>query len=315
MACASGSQGLDFFLLQNPQQFGLQPKGEVADLIEQDGAADGFFEKALLVLGGIGKGPLAVAEELAFQDGLGQGRAVDHHHLPGAALAEAVDGPGGHLFAGAALSQEQHRHVRAGQHLDRGENLAHFHPRTDHFVERTAARDGLLQANIFPQQTIALQGFAQQAHQFLLLEGLADKIVGSLLDGLHGLLDGAEGRHEDHRDERVPLLDFPCQGHAVHARHADVRQDHVHGLPVEDVESFRGAPGRHDTAIHFQRNGPSQTFQKILFVIHHQDTVPHAAPPGKSPSRPTAGKTMVKTLPRPGVLSTRISPSCSLTIP
>jgi hypothetical protein len=60
-AGAGGAQRFDLLFLQHPQQFGLQPHRQIADLVEQDRAADGFLEKALFILGGIGEGPLAVA--------------------------------------------------------------------------------------------------------------------------------------------------------------------------------------------------------------------------------------------------------------
>ena len=64
-------------LLQDAQELGLQLRRQLADLIEKDGAAFGHLELALLLRHGAGEGSLLVPEQLAFQQCLGEGGAVD----------------------------------------------------------------------------------------------------------------------------------------------------------------------------------------------------------------------------------------------
>jgi len=59
-----GAERLDFSLLQDPQQFGLQPDAHRADLVEKDGAAVGQRELASLRAGSVGERPSNMAEEL-----------------------------------------------------------------------------------------------------------------------------------------------------------------------------------------------------------------------------------------------------------
>ena len=64
-------------LLQEAQQLGLQRERHVADLVEEQRAAVGGLELARGLLGGAGEGARLVAEQLAFEQLLGNGRAVD----------------------------------------------------------------------------------------------------------------------------------------------------------------------------------------------------------------------------------------------
>ena len=69
----------ELLLLDHPQQLGLRVERDVADLVEEDGAAVGGLEQPLLVGHGAGEGALDVAEELALEQ-VGRHRArVDGH--------------------------------------------------------------------------------------------------------------------------------------------------------------------------------------------------------------------------------------------
>ena len=89
--------------LQNPEQLRLHGQLELADLVQEDGAAIRLF-KAALVLGlGAGEGPLLVPEEnrlhQLFRD---RAAVLDHERLVRPA-GEVVDGVGDPLLAGAGL--------------------------------------------------------------------------------------------------------------------------------------------------------------------------------------------------------------------
>ena len=50
--------------LDGPQQLGLQGRGQVTDLVQEQGAAVGQFQQAPLAGHGVGEGALLVAEHL-----------------------------------------------------------------------------------------------------------------------------------------------------------------------------------------------------------------------------------------------------------
>ena len=79
------AQALQFALLQDAQEFGLQIHRQFADFVEEERAALGLFEAADAALEGAGEGAAHMAEELAFQQGFGEGAAVDGDEGLGAA--------------------------------------------------------------------------------------------------------------------------------------------------------------------------------------------------------------------------------------
>jgi hypothetical protein len=93
--------------LQDAQDLGLHFRPHVADFVEKQGAAIGGFEQAALGRDGAGEGAARVAEKLRFEQGLGQGRAVDRHEGLGRAGRAMVDGARDQLFAGARLAHHQ----------------------------------------------------------------------------------------------------------------------------------------------------------------------------------------------------------------
>ncbi|MGC4048400.1 MAG: hypothetical protein QM757_01625 [Paludibaculum sp.] len=70
------TQGLELLFLQGPQEFGLEFERQVADLIEEKGAVVGPLKAAFVLREGSGESTAFVAEQLAFEQRAGNGRAV-----------------------------------------------------------------------------------------------------------------------------------------------------------------------------------------------------------------------------------------------
>ena len=79
----------------------------LADLVEEESAAAGRLELAARALGRAREGAALVAEELALEERLGDGRAVDRDERPAPPVRDLVDAPREHLLAGAALADER----------------------------------------------------------------------------------------------------------------------------------------------------------------------------------------------------------------
>ncbi len=101
----------DLLFLQDAQQVGLRLQADVGNLVEKNRAALGYFELAFLAVLRAGEGALLVAEELAFEQRLGQRAAVDGNHGHEAPRAQIVNGAGHQFLAGAALAVNQHGRV------------------------------------------------------------------------------------------------------------------------------------------------------------------------------------------------------------
>ena len=94
--------------LQHAQQLGLQVERQLADFVEDQGAARGFLEPAELALAGAGEGAALVPEELALGQLAGQGAAIDGHEGAVGDGAQLVQGARQQLLAGAAFAGDQH---------------------------------------------------------------------------------------------------------------------------------------------------------------------------------------------------------------
>jgi hypothetical protein len=99
--------------LEHAQELGLQRDRQVADLVEEQRAAVGRGERALAIAGGAGERAAHVAEQIALDQRVGGGAAVEHHERRVLARALVVDRPGRQLLAAAALAEEQDRRVAA----------------------------------------------------------------------------------------------------------------------------------------------------------------------------------------------------------
>src|SRR5690348_4811063 len=73
------AEAADFAVFENAQKLRLRGRRHFANFIEEKRAAVGQLEAADAALGGSGKGAALVAEDFAFHEGFGNGRAVDGH--------------------------------------------------------------------------------------------------------------------------------------------------------------------------------------------------------------------------------------------
>ena len=103
---------LELALLQHAQQLHLRAQVDVADLVEEQRAAFGQLEAALLARVRAGERALLVAEELRFDQRVGQRRAAHLHERLLGAQRVVVDGVRDQLLAGARLAADEHRRVR-----------------------------------------------------------------------------------------------------------------------------------------------------------------------------------------------------------
>jgi hypothetical protein len=78
---AAGAEAADHPALERAQELGLEVEGQLADLVEQHGAAGGGLEQADAGLDRAGEGAALVTEQLA-RSGCRHRGAVEHHQRP-----------------------------------------------------------------------------------------------------------------------------------------------------------------------------------------------------------------------------------------
>src|SRR5439155_1077824 len=93
-------------LLEHAQELRLERERHVGDLVQEERAARGDLELADAPLDRAREGAALVAEELALEELVGDGRAVERHE-GAAARGVVVDGLGDQLFARAGLALDE----------------------------------------------------------------------------------------------------------------------------------------------------------------------------------------------------------------
>ncbi len=109
---------LELALLQRAQELHLHLDRDLADLVEEERAAVGELEAPRLARHGAGERAALVAEELALDELLRDGRAVDLDERLVLAARVLVQRAGDELLARAALAGDEHRGRRVGHALE-----------------------------------------------------------------------------------------------------------------------------------------------------------------------------------------------------
>jgi hypothetical protein len=90
------------------QDLCLGKRPHVADLVEEHGSAGRDLELPCPTGGCAGEGAPFVAEQLAFEQALGNGGTVDGHHSLVCARAQVVNRGGRQLLAGPCLAGDEY---------------------------------------------------------------------------------------------------------------------------------------------------------------------------------------------------------------
>ncbi len=110
---------------EDAQQLGLRADVHLADFVEKDRAVIGRLELADLLLRRSGERAFLMAEQLALQQRLGQGGAVETDERPLLARTGEMDRARHQLLAGAAFAPNQTGGVGAGDAGDLLLDLLH----------------------------------------------------------------------------------------------------------------------------------------------------------------------------------------------
>jgi hypothetical protein len=99
---------------QQAQQLDLHAQGDVAHLVEKQGATTGGLDQPGLAGTRASESPPFMAKELALEQGFGEARTVHGHKRPIPAPAGIMDGLGHQLLASARFALQQHGGLRRG---------------------------------------------------------------------------------------------------------------------------------------------------------------------------------------------------------
>src|SRR6185295_3271335 len=145
---------IDLPRLQGAQQLDLRIERQLANLIEEQGAAGGLLELANSLVDRARKGAPLVAKQDTFDQVFRDGTAVHRDEGSLLALALTLDRPGNQLLADPALALDQDRDVGSGRAVAKLNDAPHGFAANDEVTERQCTAGLPVEARKF-----ALQGF------------------------------------------------------------------------------------------------------------------------------------------------------------
>ena len=216
------------------------------------------------------EGPLLVAEQLRFQQVLGQRRAVDGNEGPRGALAVGVDGPRHQLLARPGLSQHEDIGLGARGLLDQLEHADHGGAAPDDVLEAERLLELLAEVAVLESQLALAQRAVDGDAELVGGEGLGQVVEGPLLHGADGRLDAGERGDDDHRQVRVDAMSPAQQLQALDARHLEIGQQYGGALRFDERERLPGHGGRH-ALMAGEAEQSRRALDHLRFVVDDED--------------------------------------------
>ena len=213
-----------------------------------------------------------MAEQLRFEQVLGNRAAVERDEALVAARARLVNGARHHFLPGAGLAGDEHGRAARRHRLDHLRERAHRRAAADDPRQAVALLELLAQVRIFRSQAPLFERRFQHVQQFFELERLADEVGGAALDGIDGVLHRAVAGDHDADDAGVPLQRGGEHLAAVDAGQTEVRDEDVEREPLELFEGlFTGRRLDH------RETGVGQALghhgAKCVLVVDEQDVI------------------------------------------
>jgi len=197
----------------------------------------GLLEASDALAGGTGKGTFFVSEQLTFQERLRNGGAVDLDHGAGGTATPSVDEVGHDFFTDATFAGDEDAGVRSGHKGSVAEEGLHL--RAGGYDVRRQGRQGLGK-----RAAAGLAGgLAHALKQFVQIDRLGQVAQGAVPHGAHGFADVGVGGHQQNGQGTV-LLAGAAEGFQTgQPWHADVGDEQVDGLAVEECQGFFSGAG------------------------------------------------------------------------
>ena len=230
---ALAPQALELALLEHPQELHLGRGRKIADLVQEERAAVGLLEPSGLRLHRAGEGAPFVTEELAFQEGFGNGRGAHGHERASGAGAMPMNGASDQLLARARLARDEDRRLGAGDLADQLENFAHRRMLSDESRRVVIPRRRWLAPQPLHLALETTDGDRSRggAEHLPGVERFRDVVVGAALHGGDRGFAATEGGDDHHgnvlrrgsRDDLLERRDAVSAGHLEVEEH-DVRE-------------------------------------------------------------------------------------------
>ena len=247
LAASTRPERLEGSVLEDAQHLHLRCPVEIADLVEEDGAAVRHFEPAGAVGLRVGERAAHVSEHLALEQRRRDSAEVDSYERAARAGAVPMNRIGDQLLARTALAGNQDRCVGGGDPPHELEDAAqpevapHQISEVVALVQRLPAEHLLIRARPRVGQT---QCRPHRTQHLLIRPRLGDEVRGARLHPFDRERDRAPRRDQNHRQRRRRRLDLVYQGDAFlarsPAREVHVLDDQPEGPPAQRLERLGG---------------------------------------------------------------------------
>ena len=257
---------LELALLQRAQQLHLHLDRDLADLVEEERPAVGELEAPRLAGHGARERAALVAEELALDELLRDGRAVDLDERLVLAARVLVQRAGDELLARPALARDEHRGRRVGHSLEDRVELRDAVRRADDAEARARGRGGRVGA----AQLARLQRLGDDLAHLVLVEGLGDEVERAALERLDGGVDRAVRGDEDDGKLGLDLERALEERHAVDLRHLEIGDDEVDVVLAEEMQTLLAVLGGQDV-VAVARELRGEDLPQVRLVVDDED--------------------------------------------
>ena len=187
---------LEFAGLDGAQQLGLKALRDVGDFIEKERAAIGHFEAAHAVDLGVGEGAFHVAEQLAFENALGEPAGIHGDQGPRGSQRNGVQRLRDESLAGAVFAGDQDIGVGRAHPRDHVQHRPHGRGVGDELREALGAQRAVfrLQALAFAQRPAELDLGLEDGGQPRIVPGLLNEIARAAAHRLDRQFDASPTR-------------------------------------------------------------------------------------------------------------------------
>ena len=227
---------------QHAQQTRLQIGWHIADFIKKQGAPLGLLKAPAPLRRCTGEGTTLVAKQLALEQRFRQAAAVDGDEVALASRARLVQAARDEFLAGAGFALDQHVGGAVGEPGDHLPDALHREGVADQArFDLVAAFEAVAQVAHLDDEAALLERAAHDFDEILGRKRLLDEVVGAVLHRLHGHRDVAVAGDQDDGQFGVDGLHLAQEGHAVHARQADVADDDAAEVLLQPALALFGA--------------------------------------------------------------------------
>ena len=259
----------EFSVLEHAENLALRVQAHGANLVQEKRPAISDFKQAFLGRNSAGECAFYVPEERGFKQVGRHGACINWNEGAVAARRMQVNSFGDELFAGPALTLQQHRGTAGGDLRYQIENLQHGLALAHNIFEVVTLLQRSLELDIFFFRSMPGDCGSHVGEQLLVIPRFLDEVAGAGLHRPHCVLNRAVSRDHNHGEMRIVSMNLGEKVNAIAVGQRQVEQNKIEA-PITKASKalFTAAGGFHCVALKLQQS--FQRFADGSFVVDDQ---------------------------------------------